>query len=123
MATEVVSSYKYKRTEPVFEPAFTVSGDMELVQTNLEVVIGNNPLTYLQDYTLELYADTAGDYRVVITFTESARANFSEGIVIAARYTQEKIWLKQGTNTAANGTGLEGSDTAAAVFLKARPYF
>jgi hypothetical protein len=123
MTTEVVSSYKYKRTEPVFEPAFTVSGDINIVKNSLEVVIGNNPLTFQSDYTLELYADTSGKYHVLITFTESARANFSEGIVIAARYTQEKIWLKQGTTTAANGTGLAGSDTAAAVFLKARPYF
>ena len=98
--------------EPVFKPFFKVHPDIRVTRTRLRVY---NSATLLQediDYTLEL-SQFGG---VFITLLQAA--HIKDGVKFDASYTTEKSWLNTGVNLPADGTGLNGSVTSSAIFMK-----
>jgi hypothetical protein len=57
---------------------------------------------------------------VAITFVDAAR--FADGLKFTARYVEDQIWLNAGTGTVTDGSGLAGSYTVAAEFVKSNPH-
>ena len=97
---------------PVFKPFFRVHPDLRVTSTRLRVFNSATLLREGVDYTLSL-SEFGG---VFITFTQ---AEFiKDGVKFDASYTTERSWLNVGNNIPADGTGLEGSDTPAAIFIK-----
>jgi hypothetical protein len=97
---------------PIFKPFFRVHPDIKVTSTRLGVF---NSATKLQegiDYTLELN-EFGG---VNILFVQESL--IKDGVKFDASYTTEKSWLNIGDNTPADGSGLTGSITPSAIFMK-----
>lgn len=111
------ASYKFNKNTGIFKTKISVATDIDVVNQLLTVWISKNQLEIAIDYTVSIINGTA-----VITFTDSARSRFPAGIRINAKYTEDSIWLNPGFTTLTDGSGLEGSTTQAATFLKNNPY-
>lgn len=110
--TEDWQQFIFTAQSPVFSPYFRVHPDLRVTSLRLSVYNSVTKLNYGVDYTLEL-SQYGG---VHITFTQAA--TIKDGVKFDVSYTTEKSWLNVGISTPADGTGLNGSVTPSAIFMK-----
>ena len=108
--------FEFSKEKPVFTPYFKVHPDIRVTGNNLQVFNSATLLKEGVDYTIEISIFSV----VSITFTQ---AEFiKDGIKFEAWYTTDKIWLNSdldlGSELVTDGTGLNGSVTPSAVFIK-----
>ena len=112
-ATNLQTNYfTFSKQNQIFKPIFTVNPDIEQTKMKLTVYNGATILEYGTDYTLNIDQNN----KVSITFT---RANqLVDGVKFTATYLEDLIWLNPGADTITDGSGLAGSNTTAAKFVK-----
>lgn len=115
----LTDKFVYTSDNRVFTPNFTVTDNMELLVSCLTVFNGPNPLVLDVDYTIE--TRYLGQHTLVdIRFVNADR--LADGLKFSAEYETEKTWFNLGDSTPADGTGLAGAQTEAALFIKQYPY-
>lgn len=112
--------FVFSRFNNVFTTKFRITtDDIETVASRLTVYNGITPLTIDEDYTISL--QPSGD-RSVINIRFVNEDSLADGVKFTAEYQTENTWLGVGNGTPADGTGLEGAITEAAMFIKSQPY-
>ena len=105
-------TFRFTQKNPVLVTRFTVSRDITVVKNKLEIYNGATKLRVDVDYTVNINDNSTAS----VTFTNAA--DIKNGVRFTAKYTEDLIWLNPGEGTATDGTGLEGSNTLPARFVK-----
>jgi len=117
-------NYKFNSSDARYTPSFTVLNNQDFVTRALTLFISENQLTYGKDYIITLTPKPNTTQATAnVVFTDSAKQRYVEGLIIRAVYTEHTIWLNPGINSVTDGTGLDGSTTDTAEFIKGFSYF
>ena len=112
--TEILShNYKFDPAIGATTTGFTVSGNLAQTKNLLSVRININTLPAGEYYTVD--QDTSG--HAIVTFSDLAKQRIAAGTLVIIEYYKDSVWIELGT-----GTGLAGSSTVPALFLKNNPY-
>ncbi|MEI6882487.1 MAG: hypothetical protein WCK82_14305, partial [Bacteroidota bacterium] len=105
-------TYRFNQDKPAFTTRFVVSRDIGVVRNKLEVYNGATKLNLDIDYSVRINDNSTAS----IEFTNAGA--IKNGVRFTAKYPEDLIWLNPGETTVTDGSGLEGSNTLPANFVK-----